>query len=167
MPPVRSCKEQTLFVDTLLGAVQTVQDLVQVVRLDHEFLQAFHGNLCHFSRGITVKELGNAARGVRGQHFKALFQELVLIHGRLGVYRELAEVLAVVDPGLDVRRDRELQELACVFLVLGIGRNVEGIGRCVFRLGDARRDFHELVEIDLVIGKTGLRSGATAKLPIR
>ncbi len=52
----------SLLVDARLSAIQTVQDLVEIVRLDHELLQTFHGNLCHFGRSVTVKELRDTAR---------------------------------------------------------------------------------------------------------
>lgn len=48
-----------LLVDTLASAFQLIEDTIQLVWLDHEFLETIHRNLGHFSRSITVEELSH------------------------------------------------------------------------------------------------------------
>ena len=53
---------QILLVDFLLHLIEALQNGVQTIRLDHEFLEAFHACLGHFGRGITVIELRQTRR---------------------------------------------------------------------------------------------------------
>ena len=61
----RPGRAPAITVDAPSRRFEPLEDVVELVRLDHELLKALHGDLGHFGGRVAVEELRDAALGGR------------------------------------------------------------------------------------------------------